>query len=120
RVVAAGAVAGELGDRHHLHGVDAQRLEVPEPAGHVAEGGRPVVVGVRVVERADVQLVDDQLIPGGYAALVALPVEVRVVDDAVADRVGDLPGVRVDPGELAERGDEVEPVLPAVLRSGTG
>ena len=49
------------------------------------------------VERPDVELVDDELVAGRHLERVVAPVEGgRVVDDGVADRARDLPGVRVD------------------------
>ena len=75
------------------------------------------LVGVGRVERADVQLVDHQLVLRRDDRLIVLPVEVSVVEDhPVADGVGDLAGVGVDLRQLAalER-RQAEPVLVARL-----
>ena len=48
-------------------------------------------------------LVHHQLVPRGHPKVVPFPVEVGVVDDRVAVRVGHLPGVGVDAPELARR-----------------
>ena len=116
RVVPPRPVPGELGHRHHLEAVHPQGLEVVEPADDVLERPRPIVARVGVVERPDVQLVDHPLVPRRGLEVGLAPVERRVVDDPVADRAGDLLRVGVDPGELARRRLEVEPVLVAGLR----
>ena len=101
RVVAPRDVAGELERRHDLDGRHAEVLEVGQPAPGVVERARRVV-GRR--ERADVHLVDDEVVPRRHLERVVAPVEaVRVVDDAVADRVRDLPGVRIHPRQVARR-----------------
>ena len=104
RGIAPGPGAGELGDRHDLDGVDPQLPQVLELLGGRLEGAGPAVLPPLVVERADVQLVDDQLVAGRHAEFAGPPVEGRVVDHAVARRVGDLAGVGVDPRERRRPG----------------
>ncbi len=99
-VVAPRPVSGELADRHDLNRVDAKTLQMPQTRRHRGELARLVDV-LLVVERADVKLVDDQLVPGGDVEVVPLPVEGRIVNDGVSDRVGYLAGIRVDSPELA-------------------
>ena len=54
------------------------------------------------------QFVDDELVARREMEVVSLPVEARVVDDGVADRVGYFAGIRVDALELAfRRGQQV-------------
>ena len=102
RGVAPGPAAGELDDRHDLDGVDPQLPQVVELLDGRLEGAGLPVLPPLVVERADVQLVDDQLVARGHAELVGPQSKAgRVVDHAVARRVGDLAGVGVDPRELA-------------------
>ena len=57
------------------------------------------LVGRRPLERADVQLVDHELVVGRDGEGVALPVEGGVVNDAVAGRVRHLARVRIDARE---------------------
>jgi len=75
RVVPPGAVAGELGDRHHLQAVDAELLQVVEFADDAVELGRHRVVRLLVVERADVQFVDDVFGKGKAAPVLVCPLE---------------------------------------------
>ena len=57
------------------------------------------------------QLVDDELVPRCEMEVIPLPVEARVVDDGVADRIGHLAGIRVNALELALRRGQQELVL---------
>ena len=99
RVVTPRDVAGELERRHDLDRTDAQVAQVRQPAdGAVEVASRLASAG----ERADVQLVDDDVVPARHREAVVAPVErIRVVDDRVADRVGDLSRVRVEPRLVA-------------------
>ena len=66
------------------------------------------IVVLLVVERADMEFVDDQFVARREMEVIALPVEARVVHDGVADRAGHLTGIRVDALELALcRGQQV-------------
>ena len=71
--------------------------------------GRSIVLVV--VERADMQFVDDKLVPGREMEVVPLPVEARIVNDGVADRAGHLAGIRVDALEIAHLRGQEELVL---------
>jgi hypothetical protein len=118
RVIAPGTSAGEFGHRHDLDGIDPEILEMPQLFSRRLEGPGPIVARVRVVEGADVQLVNDQLIAGADPEVVPLPVESRIVDDPVAGGIGDLAGVGVDPGQLPGRRRQEIAVL--VPRAGLG
>ena len=109
RVVAPRDVAGELERRHDLDGRHAEVLEVAQPSPRLVEGPGPVAGRG---ECPDVHLVDDEVVPAGHRDGVVTPVERRrVVDDAVADRIRDQPGVRVDPRQVALVGPDGEFVL---------
>ena len=71
RVVAPRAVAGELEGRHQLDGADAQLAQVAEASAHPLERARPAVHAL--AEGAHVQLVDDQVVPGGRLELARRP-----------------------------------------------
>jgi hypothetical protein len=50
------------------------------------------------MERADMQLIDHELVVRADLEVIALPVESgRIVDHAVTDRIRYLTGIRVDP-----------------------
>src|SRR5512147_988299 len=54
------------------------------------------------------QFVDDELVARREMEVVPLPVEARIVNDGVADRVGHFAGIRVNALELTlRRGQEV-------------
>ena len=111
REVADGAVApvvGEaprgqvllVGDVVHgqqLHGRHAERAQVLDGlVGRQAGVGAAQVLahgGVQLGEALHVDLVDEGLVPGRPRGAVALPVEPRIVDDALRDRVGVVGGV---------------------------
>jgi len=65
-----------------------------------------------------VQFVDDELIAGREMEVVSLPVEARVVNDGVADRVGHFAGIRVDALELAHCGGQQVAILIADMSLG--
>jgi hypothetical protein len=61
-----------------------------------------------------VELIDDEVVPRRLVEPAIAPLErCLVVDDGVADRVGQSPGARVDPVALAGRRLEDEAVLGA-------
>ncbi len=64
------------------------------------------------------QFVDDEFVARCEMEFVALPVEIRVVDDGVADRAGHFAGIRVDPLELAFRRGQQVTVLIADMSLG--
>ena len=101
RVVAPRVVGGELGGGHELHGVDAQGGQVGQLLGGGAE--LPRVAAGPVVEGADVQLVDDQVVPAGHLERGAAAAG-EVDDHRVPGRVGDQAGVGVDSEELLAAG----------------
>ena len=89
---------------------------IPSSRGSAAAGAprRTCRPGRPWREGPDVQLVDDQVVPRRLANGVVAPVErVRVVDDGVADRVGDLAGVRIDPRQVAVGRPDREAILGA-------
>ena len=111
RVVAPRDVTGELERGHDLDRTDPEIAEVRQPPSRVIEIATPIVLGS---ERPHVQLVDDHVVPGRHREVVAGPVEgSRVVDHGVAHRVGHLPGIRVQPRQVAIRGADREPILGA-------
>ncbi len=111
-VVAPVALAGELGDRHDLdrgHAEVAERVEVRDRGVEGALGG----------ERADVELVEDELLAGEAAPGAIVPGVSRDVDDrrgAVhAPRLGARGGI----GSLAFPVRAVEPVEVEMSRADT-
>ena len=49
------------------------------------------------VKCANVHLINDQFIPGGHLKIIIAPVESPgIIDNAIADRIGHLSGIRVD------------------------
>ncbi len=93
RVVAPREVGGELRRRHQLDGVDPQVAQVVEPLDHAVEAARPTAG--RVVERADMQLVDHELVPRRHAERRRRPSRTPARHDGVAGRIGHRPGVGV-------------------------
>ena len=77
-----------------------------------------IVDALLVVERADMKFVDDQFVPRREMEVVPLPVEARIVNDGVSDRVGHLTGVRVDALELALRRGQEEAIRIAGMSLG--
>ena len=121
-VIAPAALARKIGDRHELDGGDTQPSQVVELIFHAREGAFRA-------ERADVQLVDNGLMPRPAAPLLIVPLESLGVDDlagslnvvgiAPGGGVGHL-GLPVDPvavpaAGVSLTGDELEP--PARLRT---
>ena len=94
-VVAPRHIGRELADRHELDRVDAEILQVVELGlGQVERRRRDAVRGL--AERAEMHLVDHELIPTRHRVVGGGPGVARRVDhDRVADRVGDLPRARV-------------------------
>ena len=99
-------------------GVDAELLQVVEPADDVAERARAAGLRVRVVERADVQFVDDQLVPRRRLVVLLAPVEVRVVDDARCRPSWSPRGRRGRSSTARPTASSGEAVLVADLRAG--
>src|SRR5580765_2672125 len=64
------------------------------------------------------QFVDDELVARREMEVVSLPVEARVVNDGVADRVGYFAGIRVNALELAFRRSQQVAVLIADMSLG--
>ena len=84
--------------------------EIGEPPRRPIEVAASIGIGR---ERADVELVDDEVVPAGHGHGVVAPLERgRVVDDRITDRVRDLPSVRVHARqELAAFRLDGEPIL---------
>jgi hypothetical protein len=99
----------ELGHRHDLDRIDAEPLQMSQ-TGHYAFELAGLGGVLLVVERADMQFVDDELVPRREMEVVPLPVEARVIDNGVADRGGHLAGIRVDARERALRRGQEKPV----------
>ena len=116
-VVAPRPFAGELERWHQLDCAHSESAEVVEPILHALERPRSPVHPSR--ERADVKLVDHEVIPIGRPELGALPGEVvGSVDDRVAGRAREPPRSRVDSGEHAVAGPDRKAILIAVGRAG--
>ncbi len=114
-VVAPRDVASELERWHHLHGRDAETLQVLQAAAGAVE--RAPKIGRRG-EGADVHLVDDEVVPGRHPEFLVAPVEARrVVDDAVADRARDVSGIGIHPRQVALARPDSEPILVALTRA---
>ena len=95
-VVAPGVIPCELGDRHDLDGIDPELHQMIQPLQHGLESARPAFLFH--MERADMQLIDHELVVRADLEVIALPVESgRIVDYAVTDRIRHLTGIRVDP-----------------------
>lgn len=113
-VVAPRPFPCELGHRHDLDRIDAKPLQISQTGRHCGElaGLGGVLL---VVERADMQFVEDELVPRREMEVVALPVEARVVDNGVADRGGYLAGIRINARACALRRSQQKSVLIADL-----
>ena len=59
------------------------------------ELARPVVV-LLVIERPDMQFVDDEFVPRREREVIPPPVKTRIVNNGIADRTGYLAGLGVD------------------------
>ena len=91
-VVAHRALGVEVLARQQLDRVDAEVLQVVEAQHQLVE---PAGVAGHVIEGADVDLVDYQLVPVGHAKVIGRPVEGRVAHDRIAAGVGGVAAVRV-------------------------
>ena len=100
RVVTPRPFSGKLTHRHDLKGIDAQLFQMSQTCRHRSEFTRLFGL-LLVVERAHMELVDDQLVPGREMEVIPLPVKARVVDDCVAGRSGHFAGIRVNAPEFA-------------------
>jgi len=109
-VVTPRPVCRELGHRHDLDRIDAELFQMFQTSRYRGKLAGQVVV-LLVVECADMQLVDDELVPRRQVQVVPRPVKAPVVDDGVADRIGHLAGIRVNALELALRCCQPELVL---------
>src|SRR5689334_9000217 len=112
----------ELRDREGLDGVDAQRREVGQTVDYVEER-RDAVLAIGSVERADVKLIDDQVVERGRPETTVVPGKTgRVADDAVTDRIGrvqgELAGVWVALVPVVAEAMYVELVLVAIADAG--
>ena len=101
-VVTPRPVSRKLAHRHDLDRIDAELFQMSQTGRHRGKFARLVDVFL-VVERADMKFVDDELVPRREVEVVPLPVEARVMDDGVANRIGHLAGIRVDALEHALR-----------------
>ena len=117
RVVTPRPLSRELGYRHDLDRVDAELFQMPQTGRHRGELAGQVII-LLIVERADMQFVDDDLVARREMKVVSLPVEGRVVDNSVADRAGYLAGIRVNALELAFRCGQQVAVLIADMSLG--
>ena len=113
-VVAPAARAGELGDRHHLDHVHAERDEGVEPVDRALVGA--VRLAGAHVERAEVQLVDDLVVEVGRREGGALPgVGVGIDEHAVAVGVVEAARARIGARQrLAALRHEVAIALPGL------
>ena len=116
RVVTPRPFPRKLGDRHDLDSVDAELFQMLQPGRHRGELAGDIVV--YLVECADMQFVDDDLVPRRQLEVIPRPVEARIVDDGVTDRIGHLAGIRINAHEFALRGRQQELVLIADMRTG--
>ena len=88
RIVAPGDIPREFIGSHHLNCVDTEILEVVELADDGIEVAAPIGAGRIEHKTSDMQLVDDELIPGRRRIAGALPDIIGIGHDAVADRIG--------------------------------
>ncbi len=116
RVVAPREVGAELCRRHQLNGVHPQVAQIAEPPLHAVEAARPTAGGI--VERADMELVDHEVVPRRHLELRIAPVELRCAHDGIACRMGHRPGVGVVAPQHSVVGRDDEPVLDALLHPG--
>jgi hypothetical protein len=96
------ALVGDVVDREELDRGDAELLEYASAGSEARPGVRAAQVlahvGVELREALHVRLVDHRLVPRRVGRRVVLPVEVRVDDDALRDRVGVVLVVELEVG----------------------
>ena len=97
-------LVGDVMHREQLDRGDAELLEVRDRVvgGEAGVGPAQVLAHAGALHREalDVGLVDHRLVPRGAQPAVALPVEARVDDDALRDRVGVVLVVGLEVGVL--------------------
>ena len=107
-------LVGDVVDGQELDRRDAQVLEVGDRvlAGEAGVGAAQVLADALAPHREalDVRLVDDGLVPRRAQRPVALPLEARVDDHALGDRVGGVLVVDLEIGVLRARRDVGEHV----------
>ena len=84
RVVPPRPIPRKLAHRHDLYRIDAELFQISQTRRHRGELARQVDV-ILVVERADMQFVDDEFVPRRELEVVPLLVEARIVNDGVAN-----------------------------------
>jgi hypothetical protein len=113
------SLVGDVVDREQLDRGDAELLQVREGGVGGERGIRAaqVVTDLRVQlrEALDVGLVDDSFVPRDIRPPVVLPVEARVYDDALRDRVGVVLVVELEIRVLSGARDVREDVRPVPL-----
>ena len=101
-------LVGDVVDRHQLDRRHAERCEMADGGVRGEPGERPpkLVGDARAAHREPlhVQLVDDRVRPRRLQERIALPVELRVDDHALRDRVGVVLVVPLEIGVGAARG----------------
>lgn len=77
-----------------MNGVDAKLPQVTEPSRDRDELTWPA--GIFIIECANMQFINHQLIPTWHREVVILPVEAGVVDNGIANRIGDLTRIGIN------------------------
>lgn len=99
------AVTRKLPDRHDLNGIDPQLLQMIQPR---RDGGELSRLAERAfIEGADMQLIDDQFIPGRAGKRSIVPGKGRIMNDRITGRVGDLTGIGIHAPEHTPFGGQL-------------
>ena len=110
-IVAPRQVAGELGQGHDFHDVHAQPLQIVEfLQGFLKLVRLPVLL---VVKGSQVHFINHEFVDGRNMKIVAFPVKMRVVNNRVAHRTGNLARIRVDAQQLLVAGYNTVAILVA-------
>ena len=89
-VVPPRRLTGKLGRWQHEHCRDPQPCQVRQLLDHLLQASAR-----SLVERPNVQFIDDEVVPSGHAEGAGSPVERRVVDHAVAVGVAHLARIEI-------------------------
>lgn len=64
-------MAGKLTDWHDLNGIDAKTFQVLQPCRDGIESAR--LIEIVIIKCADMQLIDDKLIPAHHGEVITIP-----------------------------------------------
>lgn len=104
-VVAPGAHACKLPNRHDLNRIHTKALEILEPSRDRNEFPGPE--WIIVIKGTNVQLINDELIPGRHGEMIIRPVKLGIMNDRVTNRACNFPCIGINPPDHSSRGDKL-------------